>query len=509
MVEYPFKADITLSEGTYIDNGSLDGARIDQYRRASSALSEIVNSAVVYASGSSSRYSKQNFPVLFQTQGMGKKKAYENYDNNIKQYLLGKPKQVSVIGKTNCGTDERVGEFGVPFFLYFRDRHFTKGEIILRGTLSRNYQVQLLTGGEAEAGLVKYKAKIFGQEHSFVPGSEFAAGSIWADGLYKVSQEDSSGNEHRTYTPYAVFNTLTTVRQSMNVKGNSANKTMNYTINIDGKSFKMFYEWEKYQTDLKWNYLKEQDLLTSKATKTRLNPEVSNFDVTSNKPVLSGNGLVGQTPSCNFMNYTYMTVKRLDTFLTDSLEVAGNLSDSHDNMVIDVMGGWDFLNNVQDAMKRSSSLEATSVPADTFVQKTANGLQYGGYFTAYKHISGAVFRFTHHSFFDSSGLAMSAPKNPITTRSIMSSEAIIMNFGKVTYDAGDGKGSVEANNVEYMYEKGREYIDGTVRGMAMIDGKQGGDIATDIDSSSRQMMCTQGIHNYAPLSMAYIQYNYR
>lgn len=504
MLNFPFSSDITLNEGIYVDNATLDGERIDAYLKGSGDVSQVMNSAVVYAYGSSNKYGAQNFPILFQTQGMGNKKGYSTFDNQVKNYMLGKPKRTSVIAKTIYADSDKVGRNHTDIILLLKDRHFTKGEIIVKGTLTRNYQIQIQTGGERDGNGYKYIGKLFGASNSFIPAKLLRANEIWGDGPYKVSLEHSRGNENRTYTPYAITNTMSALRQSINVAGNAAKKKMNFNIQLDGQSFSLYYEWEKHLTNLQFMAVKEQDILMSKQTKDRLG-YIHNYDVNSGKPIPSGNGIIGQIPKSNIMSYYKMTERKLGSWLTDVMSIAGTLSTGN-NTTIDIMGGFDLLQSINDALTKSASMRPIIGSSELFVKKGENGLRYGSYFTEYEHISGVIFRFTHHNFFDESPLAQTAARNPFTGRSIMSSEGIIMNFGKVSYDTGAG-GMKESSNIEYMFEEGREYVEGTVRGMASIEGKQGGEMATDIDASALHMMCTQGVHCYSPLSLGYMQFN--
>jgi hypothetical protein len=499
---YPYSSELTIMEGKYVENNILDMERIDAYLQGNTDLSSMINSSVVYAYGNSANFGPKNFPILFQTQGMGNKKGYQSYDNQVKKHMLGKPKRTSVIAKTIYGDNEKVGISHTEFILYFRDNHFTKGEFIIKGSLGRDYQIQLLTEGEKEGNLFKFRGKIVGNT-PFIPASILKAGEIWGDGVYKVSLEHSRGNVNRTYTPYVITNTLSLIRQSINVAGNSVNKKMSFTIQVDGRSFQMYYDWEKHLTMLAFMANKEQDLIMSKSTKDRTG-HIHNYDVNSGKPIPSGNGFIGQVPKSNILSYYKMTERKLDSFLTDVMSIAGSL-DTDSNTTIDIMGGWDLLNNIDKALTRSSAL-VPSITNDTYVRKASqgNGLQFGNYFTEYRHRSGVVFRFQYHSFFDESAFAQTSGRNPYTGRPKLSSEGIIMNFGRIT-----GSDNKEVPNIEYMYEEGREYIEGTVRGMSKINGMQGGDMSTDIDASAMHIMCSQGLHLHSPLAAGYVQFNLR
>ena len=415
--------------------------------------------------------------------------------------IFGKPKKVSVIARTiQYGTDT-VGLNYNPFYIIFKDRHFMKNQIIMAGGIMGNVQVQLKDGGVKEGAGWKYQCVVFGKVTDFVRSSYLRANQVWAEGVVKVSQEHSRGTEHRSYGPSRVQNQLSLIRQSIKVAGNIANKVLNFTINVDGKSIKSFVEWEKYLTELAFNEKKETDILLSKSNRGE-DGFVQNFDADSNKPVVSGHGIINQIPDTHVLSYTRMTEKKLDTFLTDTLDISMNLdTDLTKTKVVDIMGGYGLFQEFDYAMKRNMNTLVPMLNSDLFIQKNGEGgLTYGGYFTQYKHRSGAVYRFTHHPFFENSAVAQSAPRHPVTNRPITSYEGIILNFAEISM--GEGK---TAPNIEFLYEEGREYIEGTVRGMAKIEGRQGGDISTDIDASSLEMMCSQGVHVNQPLGLGYVR----
>lgn len=503
MTGFPFTG-ASLKSGTYNDNEYSGYQRLDALRSGTGvdpSLAELINSATTYAFGSGNDFKNKNFPILNLTQGAGKKKAVKSFDLVVKNQIFGKPKTTSVVskyietGKTKIGLNHQL------FYMIFRDRHFQKNQIISTNGIVGNIKVQIWGHPKRiSEGQWRYEARVFGKSTDFIPARFLRQGTTWAEGVMKVSQEHSRGTENRSYNGINVSNRLSVMRQSINLAGNYANKMLYVKIAVDGRQFQFAYDWEKYLTELTFNCSRETDLLIS-SDNADSNGFVGNVDYDSGKPVYSGAGLINQIPKVNFLGFTEMSTKKLSTFLTDSLSISGNLDqDLNSSVVIDVMCGYGLLTDISDAMSKNLSLLTPLVDSTLFISKNSDGgLQMGAYFNTYKHISGKIFRFTHHDFFDNSALAQSAPKHPKSGLPITSHEGIIMNFASVS--TGNGK---TAGNIEFQYEEGREFIDGTVRGMAKIEGMQGGDISTDIDASSMHMMTTQGIHCYNPLSLAYI-----
>lgn len=496
---YPFNPDLKIGEATYNDNEYLGLERLDKARQVGSlALKEYLNTAVVYAYGSNGQYGSKNFPLLFQTQGLGKKRGVKSIDGVYYNYLLGKPKKTSTIAKTIHSVNGETGRGNTDFYLIFRDRLFQKNQIIHNGGID-GIQLQITAQPTQEGSFWKYRCKIFGgKPNQSVPYSALKAGAVWSGGVIKVSLERSRGTENRSYSPYEIQNQLSLIRQSINVAGNAAKKVMNFELTLDGQKFKLWYDFERYLTELTWNEQKDIDLLVSKYNKDA-DGVIVNYDADTGLPVTSGAGIWDQIPSSNEMLYSMMTEAKLRNYISDILALVEQLDFAEIEVVIDVMGGIMFLEAVDEALKRNTSLLTPMPASDMFITKVSGGLRFGNYFTEYKHRSGAVFRFSHHRGFDYGPLAESDERHPLNpSRPLMSGNAFIANFGLVNVDSKvNSKGRVA--NVEYVYEEGREYIERNVLGMAHLPGAESQFAATDIDASALHMMCSQGIHMYFPM----------
>lgn len=500
----PFNDKLKLSEAVYNDSEYLDHGRLDLVRQnGSPELREVLNSAVVYAYGSNSEYGQQNFPILWQTQGMNNKRAVRSIDGVFYNYLFGKPKKTSVIAKTLHLNTDKVGVDGEIFYLIFRDRHFQKNQILYIGGFD-GLQVQVGGLPKREGSFYKYECRIFGgKKGQSVPFKYLQQGAVWSGGVIKVSLARSRGTEHRSHAPYSTQNQLSTIRQSLNVAGNAAKKVMNFELKVDGKSYRLWYDWERYDTELRFNEAKDVDLLTSRYNKDEAGV-IINYDADTQEIVYSGMGLWDQVPACNELPYSVMTESKFSSYIDDILTITQQLDIvNKKNVVVDVMGGYGFLSEVDNALKRNTSL-LTAITSDVFIEKTAAGLQWGNYFTSYRHRSGVIFRFTHHPGFDYGIMAESSDRHPLNpSRPLSSYNAIIANFGQVSTSSDVSK-SGKTGAIQYVYEEGREYIEKYVQGMAYMPGASGNMAATDIDASGYHMMATQGIHAYHPMSMGKI-----
>ena len=494
----PFNPDLKVAEASYNDKEYLGIETIDNLRRSGPAdTKEFLNSLVTYAYGNFDK----NFPLLMKTQGANNKKGISATDGIYRAQILGKPKSNSVVAKTIHQPNAQTGKGNIPFEIIFRDRWFMKNQILIAGGLaSDNVQLQVSGLPKREAKGWRYTVRIIGGDGTqSVPFRFLQAGAVWGGSIVAVSLEHSRGTESRSYSPYQIKNNLSLLRQSINVAGNAAKKKMVYTINVDGKQINLAYDWEKYLTEKKWNVERDLDLVISKPTFNTETGEILNFDSDSGKAVYRGMGLWWQIPTSNEMTYSFLTENLIENYITDMLSITQNLDrDSSNTLVIDVFAGFGFLQELDKALKRNVSLlSQIGMDSNLVVSKNSDGgLTSGAYFTRYRHRSGVEFKFTSYPGFDYGALADSSERHPISNLPMSSYYAMIMNFDQVS----TGKSSIEGN-IMYVYEEGREYYEGTVRGMAAIEGKQGGEIATDIDASALHMIASQGIHVNYPMAL--------
>lgn len=501
----PFNPDLKVSQATYSNKEYIGIETLDNARRNGHPdLRDYLNSALVYAYGSNQEFGQKNFPVLFQTQGQGKKRAVTAIDGLVRNFLLGKPKKTSVVAKTIHASNAQTGKGFQQFDMIFRDRFFMKNQILMIGGLaSDSIHLHVFGDPKKEGKGWRYTVRITGgSRESFVPFKYLQAGSIWSGGVVAVSLEHSRGTESRSYYPYQTKNYLNRLRQSINVAGNIANKYLNFKFNVDGQTFEMVYDWEKFLTERSWNEKRDIDLVISRLSMDN-DGIIETVDSDSGKPVIRGAGLWQQIPSSNELNYSVLTENLFENYITDMLAMTDNLdADPGADRVIDVMAGYGFLQEVDKALKRNVNLLTPfGLDSNLMVSKGKDGnLSTGAYFTSYKHRSGVTFRFTHYPGFDRGALADSSERHPMQPNLPISSfYAMIMNFGLVSTEGGKSEG-----NITYLYEQGLEYVEGTVRGLAKIEGKQGGEMATDIDASATHMMVSQGLHVNYPMSLGKI-----
>jgi hypothetical protein len=151
----------------------------------------------------------------------------------------------------------------------------------------------------------------------------------------------------------------------------------------------------------------------------------------------------------------------------------------------------------------SSTADRYLTYSDKFVRGTDSmNLEFGAYFTRYKHSSGKTIAFTYDPSFDFGAKAQTAERHPkYPEKSVLSFCGMALDFSDVEVS---GKSSSSASSIEsnivLTYEEGREYLDWLVLGGSQIPNvnmETYKSRASDIDASSMHMMSTQGCHiNY-------------
>lgn len=492
-------SDAVVSVVKYQDDKYTGLQRLDQARlNAPDEEKSYLNSLVTYIYGTQF---EKNFPILTQTQGMGNKSnktAVDSLTGTYYNHFYGKPKTTSVVGKTSHKTDEIIGLNKKPVFLYMKDRFFMKGQEIITGGFNGSH-LRIYDNPVNEGSLWKYECYNM-KLNKQVPYSHVKPGAVWGASVVSVSLEHSRGTENRGQSTFRTRNQIKVLRKSMNLAGNVENKMMNFKIKLNGRIHDTYVSWERHMTELQFNAEREMDLILSPYNADE-NGAIDLMDIDSGKAVPSGKGLWDQIPASNELSYSLLSERRFSSWIDDMISISG-MAGTMGQETIDIIGGEGLMTEIDNALKRSTSGLTYSTDSDKFVRSTPGndgGLQAGWYFTSYRHRSGKVFRFTTHPIFDHGALADSSERYPLNpSRPSTSYSGMILNFGQITMDSKE-RSSGMGGNIEYVYEKGREYIEGTVKGMSQINGEQGGNIASDVDGSAWHMMASQSIHMHNPM----------
>lgn len=483
---YPFNPALKLTQAEYIAEKFSSANHLSRARLTAPTM---INSAITYAYGSDKSYGSVNFPLLFYTQGMGRKQAINSVDLSYQAMLFGKPKKTSIVSREIVG-QVNPGKNWTPFKIAFGDRWFQKNQTLVTGGLP-GYTAQVVEEPYQEGGSWIYTLKLYTSKGTdYLPTKYVSPGAVWGGGAVNVATEHSRGTETRSYTPYKIQNQLSVGRKSYNIAGNAANKKMSFSIKVEGRTINAWTDWERYLGELSFKEEIENDLIFSKYNKTA-EGYIMNTDADSGLPVPKGMGIWDMIP--NTMTYGRMTEKKIDNFLQDVLHAADAHYIQGTSKELVVMGGIGLMTEIDRAFKNSLRGLTLIQTDDKFVRTTDGNLQFGGYFTSYRHRSGKIIKFVHHPLFDNGIKAQSMDRHPIQSNfSMLSYCGMVLDFSLV--DAGKS----EQSNILFTYEEGREYKEANLQGMAQIPNSAWtGSVATDVDASATHAICTHGVHlNY-------------
>lgn len=474
-----FNSDLQLYEATFNDKeftaeNNLAAANLTNSQWLSPATT------FLYGNGSSD-FGSYNFPMLYLTEGLGKiakNVSIDTEDLSYKWPVLGRPKKVSTIARSVYTAGDKPGSNFQEFIVPFKDRWFFKGQVVYTpsGFECRVQRDPIKQGNE----YIYYMVIVTSKATTSLPLADLAIGTRWGQGIRKVSKSRSRGGEHRSYTPYALQNQLSVVRDTYNIVGNMGNKVMVYSIKADGREFRAWSQWEMYLSDLQLHEKLEHDLWYSTYNKDS-EGVIHTIDEDSNEVVPSGAGLLEQID--NVDTYVELTANKIETIINDLVYNASGAQ----NVVIDLWTGTGGLNEASRAMEgRMQSLGFNHVDTSGVSQPDSNGKRtyYGFYFDRYRTREGHTVNFRHHPMFDRGSKAEASRKHPIDGRPMESYNMYAIDSS--TYDGEP--------NVQYVTEKGRESIERIVQGMNGIPfNKQSDFAASDIDASSLERMKTQGI----------------
>lgn len=473
------RAEFILTKETYNDK---DHSSITNLSQAQAMGDSWLSTVVTHMAYQSKDFGKQNFPMLFLTEGMGNVEKVDNFD--YKYNLIGKPKKTSRIGKSAFADGAQVGLGRGEFFVPFEDKHFANQQnIVARGNITLRVQ------GEPSFrdGYYWYPCILWGTETESVPDALLKEGTVWGAGVFKVPFEDSYGVESRSYLPGAGTNMTSLVRHTYKVKGNVGSKVMRYTIKADGKTFEFAQDWELYLADLDFKEQCEFDIWTSDYGRLS-NGDFKVYDKNTGIGIPSGAGIDAQIP--NRGTHSLLTYKKLSSIIRD---ITFNISEATPNVEI-----WTGTGGMQDidTVLKDELKGFTLVDSKQFADGSIGGLVYGNYFKAFRHQDGGMVTFRLHPMFDRGIRGDISDKHPISGLPKSSHDLYILD--RSTYEAGDNM----KNNFQYTMEKGREYVQWevsggvTIKGAKSVTGTRQG--AHDRDRAEIHGMKSQGIQILRP-----------
>lgn len=450
---------------------------ITELSRAMQLEGSRLSTVVTHMSFTSGMFAKQNFPILYSTEGMGRIKKVKTFDYTYP--IIGRPKTSSRIAKTIYVTGDTPGKGKAPFKIYFKDNWFNYQQTLhAKGNVSVRVMQQPVNKG---TDCWEYVVQLWGEGvGSFCSLALLKPDVVWSGGAFKVGFEDSTGVSTKSYLGGTAKNQTSLVRKGCKLKGNVQNKIMLYTIKADGRTFQYYYDWEMYLADLEFKAHCELELWTSKYGYDE-NGDFIMTDHDTGKGIPSNGGIEQQIP--NTRQFADLTYKKLYDAIRD---VTFNVTDSNET-VIDVITGKGGAEEFDKVMK--GQLAGFTLVDSKFVQGEGQNLVYGAFFKAFRHKDGQIVNIIEHPMLDRGYLGDIEGIHPKSGLPISSHNFYILD--KSVYDGEP--------NFTYVMEEGREFVEWTVAGAIVPKGFNVGDSrGSDRDGASVHGMKSQGIQIMKP-----------
>lgn len=289
----------------------------------------------------------------------------------------------------------------------------------------------------------------------------------------------SRGNESNWVAPSKMRNQISLVRKSYRYEGNATNKVVQFQLPLASGTTNLWYPFEEYQHQLRWREEVESILWYSKFNKDANG--VIHLKDDNGKPIPLGAGVLEQIP--NYDTYSILTAQKLKTVVRDALYGATDASETNIVLFTGLGGLEEFDRAMKDELANGTYIKNTD--PNSFVRGGSESLQFGGFFTSYKHIDGHNITVRQLPMFDHGARAMNSRRHPVTGLPLESYRMIFLDMS--TYDG--------QQNVTMVTRKGRELVRWAVAGASVPPGFSGNSLrANDIDGASVHFMKECGIN---------------
>ena len=446
--------------------------------------------------------STKSFPLAMATMGdiISADGGFKKTNSKVKELddiqftwpVMSRLNKASIVATTNSTAD--LGKGLQPFKVVFTDNW-----------IKRNYMIESPLGIQAYvlgdpvkvSEGYEYTLQLNAvSDQTICPSSEVVAGSMWCDLNTFNAESESRGTEFKRVAPGKYKNQMSIIRMSHQWAGNSANKVMSITIGHEGKTMKLWMDFEQYQFERAWLEEVEHMFWYSRYNR-RSNGEIPLKDIITGKPIPTGAGLLEQVN--NYASYTRLTYAFLQNVVANAFF---GQSDT-DGMSITLYTGRGGMREFDRAMKEAGTIQNLLAQgggniADKFVKGDGNyDLVSTGFFTAMYHIDGYYIKVKHNPIFDYGRRAVKSPLHPETGFPLESYRMVFIDDGMF-----DGE-----PNLQFVCEKGRRMLHAVVTGLTNvprqykiiqgISNLNSGDLAaisSDIDAASYHRLATGGVN---------------
>lgn len=481
-----FKSRIVMHESFegkgFTDHNSLARMRLTK--------PDTINPSITFLMGREDK----RFPLTFLTEGQkGGRKEIELNSIEYKFPVMGRLKQSDQVVRVENATsaDSNIGSRGAPVLVVFKTNWIKMHHTIIS---PNGIQCRVQKKGEKIPGGYLYKLQLIWRDPSeSIPFSELTSGTKWSmTGGASVSQSDSKGNESNVQAPGELKNQISILRKSYHIAGNISNKTVEFKLHGKGGNEQNYWmPFEEYQHDIQFKQACEENLWWSRYNRD-VNGRITTIDEDTGLPIPMGAGIDDQIP--NRDTFGFLTTKKISQTVSDVMYGATDTG----MMDIVLFTGIGGMEEFDAAIKRDINGNGSAWTvlqgnaADKFVTGSGRNLEFGAYFTQYRHVDGHVVTVKHLPLLDYGGRADNSPPHPVSGKPLSSYEMYFIDMS--TYDG--------MKNIRMVHEKGRSLIRGVEQGMSLLKGNSYGDykgngkdlmLATDQDRTSIHFMKTLGV----------------
>lgn len=458
----------------YTNNISLTQARITQ--------PDSLNPVITHLMG----MEEKKFPLLFLTEGQkGGTKWVEIQDIEYDWPVFGRLRRSDAVVGHDYQVGDKPGQATGWIEVVFKTAWLkTQHKVISpNGTQGR------ISGKPVHVGNgYKYRIQLIrSMNNQFCDLSQLEPNTLWAmSGGAPVSESYSSGNESNKQMPGKVKNQIGILRKSYEIGGNVSNRTTIFQFHTSKGTTNYWLPFEEWQHEINFKQDIEENLWESIYNRNAQGV-VTLIDEETNLPIPMGAGMLEQIP--NVDTYGILSTSKLTNVIAEVMYGATDTQNMNVVLFTGVGGKREFSEAL---MRDANKWQVYQGSLNNTITGGPRNLEYGAYFTQFRHIDGHTITVKDLPILDYGARAEIAPKHPISGLPMTSYE---MHF--VDMSQYDGE-----NNVQLVSQKGRSLIRGIEQGMTLLKGLSYGDysgnamdikLATSQDKTSIHYLKTCGV----------------
>lgn len=305
------------------------------------------------------------------------------------------------------------------FKIYLREKWFGPGSVIVFD--DRDYSARVMGTPVSDGEFYVYTLQLMGNDEQFsIPDELLLEGREVSRDFSAYEEYSDEADIINFATPCKLRNHLTTVRLSYDITRDAAQSVMCIAIKGDnGKSTVLWAPYQEWQAMKQFYRMLDKSLVYSKYS-SKASGSVPMLG-TNGRPVYVGAGLREQIAPANKRNYTNLSAKMIEDFLTD---ISYNSLAQSDRKFVALTGEMGMRTFHDALMSKASNY---SLMDTHFVTGSGQNLTLGGQFVTYKMINGVELTLKHFPLYDNT--IINRKLHPVTKRPLESYRMTFLDFG--------------------------------------------------------------------------------